>query len=93
MGILSSSFLSITRGTIPIMEPAAKARENRARRVARRRGYQIKKCPRHDPLSRGYGTFCIFNDAGRIVAGDYAWYGMTIGEVEEWLDQPRKEGF
>jgi hypothetical protein len=71
-----------------------KAKENRLRRVADRRGYRVTRCRRRDPLATGYGTYLILDDDGRVVAGDPISYGLRLDDVETWLDslpfrQPR----
>jgi hypothetical protein len=71
------------------MDNWEKARENRLRRVAERRGgYKIVRCRRRDPKAVGYGTYYIADDGDRIVAGDIYKFGLSLDQVEDWLDNP-----
>lgn len=72
------------------MEQWEKSRENRLRRVAARRGFKISRCRRFDPKAVGYGTYHILDDGGRIVAGDICKYGLTLDDVETWLENPEQ---
>jgi hypothetical protein len=77
-----------------------RARENRLRRVAKRRlGATVVKPRRYDPLAWDYGRFwlivpgwrCMVIGAagGRGMAGDPP--GLTLDEAEAWLDElPRR---
>ncbi len=60
-----------------------------AERLARRRvkshGLTLCKSRRRDPQALDYGNYWIIDpDTNTLVAGDQ--FGMTIGDVIEWLD-------
>lgn len=72
------------------MDPEAKVREARLRRMARRRGLQLVKSRRRDPLAVGYGGYMIIDpDRNRIVAGELDSHrAMTLDDVDDLLNRP-----
>jgi hypothetical protein len=72
------------------MDTTAKIRENKARRAARRQGYELRKSRRRDPLAIDYGTYGLVDrsagNSGVLVAGGETGYGMTLDDVEGWLN-------
>lgn len=68
-------------------DTARRVRENRARRAAQRRGWQLVKSKTRDPHALGYGTFVITSTAGVVKGGRLPnGYGLTLEEVEAHLD-------
>lgn len=63
------------------MQAADKARENRARRAATRRGFTLTKTRARDPLAVDYGWHISRGD--EILAGPL----RTLDDVEHELDQ------
>jgi hypothetical protein len=68
------------------VDTAEKVRENRLRRVAGRRGLRLEKSRRRDPQAMDYGLFWIVQATGKAVVPSR---GMTLTEVEAWLDGGR----
>ncbi len=66
--------------TLPSMDAKEKVRENRLRRVARRQGLTLTTNGRRDPRASDYHA------RYRIEPGPS---GLTLDEVETWLDAPR----
>ena len=66
---------------------ADKVRENRYRRMLRRRGFQLVKSRLRDPRAIGYGRFMIVDsDANAVVAGEVnSFRAMDLDQVENWL--------
>jgi hypothetical protein len=65
------------------MDNAAKARENRLRRMAERRGYGLSKSRRRDPLATGYGTWTLTDAAtGSVIAA-----GLTLDAAAARLER------
>jgi hypothetical protein len=61
-----------------------KIRENRLRRAADRRGWQLRKSRRRDPWARDYGRYWLIDvDTNSVVAGDTD--GCTLDQIEEYL--------
>lgn len=75
----------IVSSTLSGMDNAAKARENRARRMAERRGFALEKSRRRDPLAVGYGTWTVRDDYGCVVGKR-----LTLEQVEEVLERRRQ---
>jgi hypothetical protein len=72
----------------PPSEGSAKVKENRIRRVAARRGYQLLKSRRRDPKAYDYGGYMLTDlQTGGVVFGaaPYA-YAATLEEVETFLE-------
>lgn len=66
-----------------------KTRETRLRRQADRRGLRLQKSPRRDPGAWDFGTYQLVDAReGWVVAEQMTGqgYGMTLDEVEEWLN-------
>jgi hypothetical protein len=64
---------------------ANKSRENRARRVAERRGFRLEKSRRRDPRSVGYGQYQLIDTstgANVSLGGDW----LTLMEAETQLE-------
>jgi len=62
-----------------------KSRENRARRVAERRGYRLEKSRRRDPRSVGYGQYQLVDPStGANVSLGGGW--LTLMEAESQLE-------
>jgi hypothetical protein len=67
-----------------------KARENRARRAAERRGLRLERSRRRDPQATGYGMYRLADAAVTSAVDDAErcdeW--LTIGQVETRLSMP-----
>jgi hypothetical protein len=62
-----------------------KSRENRARRIAERRGYRLEKSRRRDPRASDYGRFQLIDAATDTVASiGGPW--LTLHEAERQLE-------
>jgi hypothetical protein len=71
------------------MTPAEKVRENRLRRMAKRRGLRLHKSPRRDPGAIGYGRYLLAKAGEPYDSGDMA-YKLTLDEIEEmWRGHAR----
>jgi hypothetical protein len=70
-------------------EGSAKVRENRIRRIAARRGYQLLKSRRRDPKAYDFGGYMLADlQSGAAVFGsDPFAYAATLDEVETFLDE------
>jgi hypothetical protein len=62
-----------------------KSRENRARRVAGRRGFRLEKSRRRDPRSVGYGLYQLM-DASTSANVSLGGGWLTLTEVESQLE-------
>lgn len=62
-------------------------RETRLRRMAKRRGLELVKCRRRDPLAIGFGRFCLLDrwDAACVV-------GVQRGAGFTLIDAPASRG-
>lgn len=71
-----------------VMTAGEKVQENKARRVARRRGFTVERCRRRDPKALGFGRYRIVEKRTyQVVAGgEPSGYSMTLAEVEAWLE-------
>jgi hypothetical protein len=58
-----------------------KVRMNRLRRVAKRRGFEVRLSRRRDPLAVDYGTVELLKNGRRLISG-------SIVKVEKALDNP-----
>lgn len=67
------------------MDTAEKVRENRFRRVLKRRGYILRKVRRKDPDAIDYGTYFITDFNNCMMAGGQPWEQLTLDEVEAWI--------
>jgi hypothetical protein len=73
-----------------------KARENRVRRMAARRGFRIVKYRRRDPLARDYGKYELWDESGPVkYDGDASpdlddSYWFDLDEIEAFLRPPPK---
>lgn len=65
-----------------------KARENRLRRVARRRGLRLAKSRRRDTGAPDYGLYWVADSDWYLVSPDE---GMTLDETEAWLSAWRSQ--
>ena len=62
-----------------------KSRENRARRIAERRGFRLEKSRRRDPRSVGYGQYQLIDaSTGANVSLGGEW--LKLGDVENQLE-------
>jgi hypothetical protein len=68
-----------------VMTITDKGRENRARRIAERRGYRLEKSRRRDPRATDYGRYQLIDAATNTVATiGGPW--ITLPEVERQLE-------
>jgi hypothetical protein len=68
-----------------MMTISDKGRENRARRIAERRGYRLEKSRRRDPRATDYGRYQLIDAATNTVASiGGPW--LTLHEAERQLD-------
>lgn len=72
-----------------MMTTIDRVRENRVRRAAQRRGWQVVKSRARDPHAIGYGTYMILDQSTRgvVQSGLPNGYGLSLEEVEERLTQ------
>ena len=66
----------------------AKSRYIRARRVAKRRGYDASLSRLRDPLAIGYGMWTVTDSKGKRVSAPGGW---TLDQVEQWLGLEHQE--
>ena len=74
------------------MDVEQKVRENRLRRVARRRGLEFQRFRTRDPHHVLFGTYQITKPDGTAVAAKQHeafgyFYGLTLDEAEKYLTQ------
>jgi len=70
---------------VGMMTITDKSRENRARRVAERRGYRLEKSRRRDPRATDYGRYQLIDAATNTIASiGGPW--LTLHEVERQLE-------
>ncbi len=70
------------------VDQAAKTLESLLRRVARRKGLIVERCPRRDPDTLGYGKYRLVDAADRNIirgTGGPGGYGLTLDELEQHL--------
>ncbi len=70
------------------MKTEDKVLENRMRRTARRRGYQLERSRAKDPKALGYGGYLVRDlRTKRVVAGGGAFpYSLTLADVVMWME-------
>jgi hypothetical protein len=68
-----------------------KARENRIRRTAERRGYRLEKSRRRDPLAVDFGGYMLIHARlnAVVLGSDPVAYTATLDEVEAALNDPK----
>lgn len=73
---------------IDAKQVADKVRENRYRRMLRRRGFHLVKSRLRDPRAIGFGGFMIVDaSANAVVAGQINSSGaLNLDEVQAWLE-------
>lgn len=64
------------------------AREGRARRLLKSRGYSLVKSRRRDPRAVDYGTYLIVDHRDMVVAGGDGPFQMHLADVEAWAASP-----
>jgi hypothetical protein len=69
---------------------AEKVREDRLRRAAKRQGLRLIKSRTRDPRALDYGGYWLMDDAQQRAYGPIP-SGMTLDEVERFLDLPSTE--
>jgi hypothetical protein len=72
-----------------------KVKENRLRRMAERRGFLLRKSRRRDRYALDYGYQLVDARTNSVVAANWVTergYGLSLNEVEAWLDEHRKGG-
>lgn len=75
------------------MDPGTpKARENRLRRAAVRRGLRVRKCPRRDVKAVGYGMWELTDSDGAPVDPDRTGFSFTLDEVSARLELCGRSG-
>ena len=62
----------------------AKVKENRLRRIAKRRGFILKRSRRRDPQALDYGKYWLVDarHGGSVFADEW---GVELEVVEDWL--------
>ena len=65
-----------------------KVRENRLRRIATRRGYEIRKSRRRDPHALNYGSFTLVNST--VGGAMYHFTDVSLDDIETFFDKPAK---
>jgi len=74
------------------MNDSDKVRENRMRRIAKRRGYVLTRCRYRDPRAIGYGGYILADIQNRAVLGTSPHeYSATLDDVEEFFTEMDKE--
>lgn len=68
-----------------------KVRENRARRRAHRRGLELHKVRRRDPLARDFELWEILDEHGRPLQLEAPSHKLTLEEAERLLSLPWDE--
>jgi len=66
-----------------------KVRENRDRRVLKRRGLILVKIRRRDPDALDFGKYNVLDHNGCMAAGGEPWEALTLDEVEAWMGKRR----
>jgi hypothetical protein len=81
-GILSSTVPRMGLGNM------AQAELVRVRRKARVQNLRVDRCRSRNPHALGYGTYRLVDSrTGRlVVTGNHADYGLSLKEVENFLD-------
>lgn len=87
-GVALSIIVSILDG----MDGDQKVRENRLRRVARRRGFALQRYRAIDHGHVLYGTYQLVDGDGTVVAAKEhkafgKSYGLTLDEAEKYLTE------
>jgi hypothetical protein len=63
-----------------------KVRENRLRRMAKRRGYILRKSKRRDPEALDFGRYWLIDPScGGSVYSDE--WGVELDAIEAWLNE------
>ena len=71
------------------MDQDEKVRENRLRQVAKRRGYELSKSRRRDPLAVDFGVWRLWRASIGGPGGDVLTGGIeldSLDKVEKFLD-------
>ena len=66
----------------------SKSSENRLRRIAKRRGYILRKSPRRDPGALDYGLYAVVDIQTKELAhprGVISDYALTVALVDQLL--------
>lgn len=66
-----------------------RVREYRVRRALQRQRLVLSRSRRRDRRAADFGTYVIANSSGRVVAGEVGDKGLSIAEVEEWVNTQR----
>ena len=73
------------------MKSRFKTYENKTRRMAKRRGYNLQKSYMKDKLGIDYGTYRLSDlKTGTIIYAKETGYGYTIKEIENYLNKDNK---
>jgi hypothetical protein len=67
------------------MDQKTKVKENRIRRMATRRGFELRRSRRRDPEAIDYGTYQLFSGGGTLEA-DRA----TLEQVEKIVQNAKR---
>jgi hypothetical protein len=65
------------------MDAPVKVRENRLRRMARRRGLVLRKSRTRDPGALSYGEWWVVDESRNFLVQDKLW---DLDQVEQWLN-------
>jgi hypothetical protein len=68
-----------------------KVRENRLRRLAKRRGLVLSKVRRRDPRAWDYGLYYVCDTRNRLLQVDEPDRKVTLDDVEWLLNLPESE--
>lgn len=73
------------------MDSTFKTYENKIRRIAKRRGYNLQKSYMKDKLGIDYGTYRLSDlKTGTIIYAKETGYGYDITEIENYLNKDNK---
>ena len=67
------------------MNNSESIREQRLRRMAERQGYRLNRSKRRDPRAYDHGKYFVTDIFTNVLQTDER--GMTLDQVEDWLDQ------
>src|SRR4051794_12325909 len=77
---------------VMVVTNESKVRETKCRRAAARQGLVLLKSRRRDPRALTFGTYGLVDASTNAWVtydgGSQAGYGLSLDEIEEWLNKP-----
>jgi hypothetical protein len=66
--------------------------QDRVYRLAKRKGFRLEKCRTRDKHHEDYGTYRLLNRNTNmlVLSARIDGYGLTLGEIAEYLDRHSK---